>query len=163
MGGGDPTGGSLELANLIDKYGEVLLPDLKHYYGIDLRDLFSEVSPLSPSFVLAHIRYLPLESAFVAAQRGGQQFRGWDEGRYMLATLINAVRLNTYVFTLAHIDSKSKQPDPPDMYPIPDNVKARTKPAPKPGSFAFIVNSKMASIKKRKEGGTTDAGRTRGT
>lgn len=145
-------GGSRQLAGLIDQHGEVLLADLKHYYGIDLRDLFSEDDPLSPRYVLAHIKYLPIESAYVAERRGGQNFRGWNEERYMQARLIDAIRTLIWVFVLANIDPKKPKPKPPDPYPTPDALKPE-KPAPKPGSFAHTTNVLLAKAKKRKEGG----------
>ena len=155
------TPGSRALAKLIDEHGEALIPDLRLYYGIDLRDLFSEDQPISPRWALMHANALPLESDTVAEQRGGQHFRGWDEGRYMLAQLIDATRLNTYAFALAHRDPDLREPDPPSMYPLPDNVRARNKRPPKPGSFASIVGSKLAAVKERKRKERAEnAGRT---
>lgn len=151
MGQRNATPGSRALAKLIDEYGEALIPELREYYGIDLRDLFSEDRPLSPRWVLLHANALPLGSASVAAKRGGPEFRGWDEGRYMMASLINAVRLNTHTFVLAHIDPKKTHPELPKMYPLPDDIKERTKPAPKPGSFAAIALAKLSAVKKRKK------------
>jgi len=151
LDGGYSTGGSLELARLIDRYGEVLIPDLKQYYGIDLRDVFSEVDPISPRWVLLHARNLPMGSAFVAQLRGGPQFLGWDQGRYMTAMLIDVIRTFQYVFILAHVDPKKKKPAPPEPFPLPDKT-ARTK-VHKPGSFGFIAGTMLAQVKKRKEGG----------
>lgn len=152
MDGGDPAGGSRQLALLIDRYGEFLLPDLKHYYGLDLRDLLSEDRPLSPRFVLAHVTNLPYDSALVAEFRGGQQFRGWDKDRYMTATLIDAIRLLQYIFVLANSDPKKTKPKPPAPYPLPDGQVEAKKPDT-PGSFAFIAKANLAAIKKRKAQG----------
>lgn len=128
------------------------MPELRHYFGIDLRDIFSEVAPLSPRYVLAHVRYLPLESAFVAAQRGGDRFRGWDEGRYMTATLINTIKTLIYITTLANSDPKKHHRiTPPEVYPIPDR-KAKKERDARPGSFAHIVKTKAAAIRKKREG-----------
>ncbi len=147
MDGQDPTGGSRQLAELIDKYGEFLLPDLKRYYDIDLRDLLSE-HPLAPRFVLAHVNNLDYDSAFIAEVRGGQQFRGWDRDRYQLAALTDAVRAQSYLFTLANIDPKKQKPAPPDPTPVPDEI-SKTK-QDKPGSFAFIAKRALAAAKRRK-------------
>lgn len=152
MDGGSASGGSAQLAVLIDKYGEFLLPDLKHYYDIDLRDLFSEVRPLSPRFVLAHIKNLDYDSAFVAESRGGQHFRGWDEGRYMEAAKINLAKAANYLFILANTDPKKSRPKPPEAWPIPD-AQEKKKRADAPGSFGFISKDLLARAKKRKEGG----------
>lgn len=152
MDGSYPAGGSRELAQLIDKYGEILLPELKHHFGIDLRDLFLDDCPMSPRFVLAHIKILPVGSAFVAEVRGGQEFRGWDEDRYQMAALIDAIRILQYIFVLANIDPKKKKPKPPEPYPTPDKATKHKQPD-KPGSFAFIAKSALAAAKRRKEGG----------
>jgi hypothetical protein len=153
VGYGDSTGGSLELAELIDKYGEFLVPDLRRDFGIDLRDLFCDVDPLSPRFVLAHIHNLDYDSAFVAEVRGGQQFRGWDVGRYQMARVIDVLQVSNYLFILANSDPKKRKPKPPDPYPIPDEIKR----VDKPGSFAFIAKAHIAAVKKRKA--LTDASR----
>lgn len=147
------SGGSAQLAVLIDKYGEYLIPDVKQYYGIDLRDLFSEDDPMSPRWALMHITSLPVDSATVAEQRGGQQFRGWDEGRYMMATLINAIRISNYYFILANTDPEKSKPKPPDNYPLPDgNAKTKAKAKDKPGSFTFIAKARAAAVRKKREG-----------
>lgn len=156
MDGDDPTGGSFELAGLIDKYGEFLLPDLRHYFGINLLDLFSEENPLSPRFVLAHVRNLPIESATTAEVRGGQQFRGWDEDRYLSAALVNSLRTLIYIFILANSDPKKRKPKSPEMWPLPDEIKKQDKP----GSFAFIARAHIAAVKKRKALANDKSGRS---
>ena len=148
MDGGYPAGGSRELAELIDQYGEYLVPDLKHYYGIDLRDLFSEASPLSPRFVLAYIKNLPLESSFYAEVRGGQKYRGWGEERYMAASELNVLRLLLHVLILANTDPKKTRHKAPEPYPTPD--KPAKKQADRPGSFAFIAKQHIAAAKRKK-------------
>jgi hypothetical protein len=105
---------------------------------------------MSPRWALAHVKLLPLGSAFVAQTRGGQQFRGWDEDRYALVALINAVRALHYIFALAHSDPKKAKPKPPDPYPIPDKV-TRKKAAPQPGSFAFIAGRQLAAAKEKRK------------
>ncbi|MDV6975340.1 D site-binding protein [Mycobacterium intracellulare] len=137
---------------MIDKFGEVLIPDLKHEYGIDLRDLFSEDRPISPRWVLMHARTLPMGSAFVAEIRGGREFRGWDQGRYMQATLIDAVRLLQYIFILAHVDPKKSKPKPPESFPLPDK-NIRTKKPDKPGSFGFIAKDLIRKSRQMEGGG----------
>jgi hypothetical protein len=148
------SGGSLELARLIDKAGEDLIPDLKHYYGIDLRDLFSEDNPLSPRWVLMHVMNLPIESAFMAEIRGGKEFRGWDEGRYMLASIYNVINILKYITILANSDPKKTTPEPPEPFPTPDNLVARKKSGGhKPGSFGAIALDLLGKAKKRKAAG----------
>ena len=126
---------------------------MKHYYGIDLRDLFSEVDPISPAWALMHACALPIESATVAERRGGQEFRGWDEGRYMMATLINVVRASNFLFLLANTDPKKNKHKPPEGYPLPDGrVKAKDqKKTHKPGSFGFIAKAHADAVRKNRE------------
>ena len=103
---------------------------------------------MSPRFVLAHVRNLDYYSAFMAEVRGGQQFRGWDENRYLLAAHANALRTLIYITILANIDpKKSKKPKPPEMWPLPDK---QAKKQDKPGSFASIAKRGLAAAKKRK-------------
>lgn len=153
MGEGNPTGGSSELVRLIDRYGEFLIPDLKLYYDIDLRDLFLDEPPWSPRFVLVHINHLTFDSATTAEMRGGQQFRGWDEDRYIAASTSNAIRTLSYMFLLANRDpKKSRRPETPTPWPLPDD-KTKKQKQDKPGSFAYIAKSLLSKAKKRKEGG----------
>lgn len=161
MAGGDSAGGSAELARLIDRYGEILIPELKHYFGMDLRDLFLEVPPWSPRYVLIHIWWLPVESAFAAEVRGGAEFRGWDESRYMIASLINAIRTLQYLFVLANRDPRKPKPAMPEPYAIPEKrVKRRwDKKAPaKPGSFAFIAQQHAAAIRAQRKAASNGQG-----
>ena len=143
-------GGSRELAELIDQHGEILIADLKHYYGLDLRELFSEDYSMSPKYVLAFVTQLPIESAFVAELRGGQKFRGWDESRYMLAAVIHELRTLMFIYITAHTPKNKSKPKPPETWPLPDG---KPKKADKPNSFASIAKSMIARAKKRKGSG----------
>lgn len=116
--------------------------------------MFSEVDPISPRFVLAHIKWLPLESAFVAEQRGGQIFRGWDGDRYMAADLINSIRALQYILILANRNPDKPAPKPPEPYPLPDKViRKQRQQSPEPGSFAFIAKQHIAAVRKQRERG----------
>lgn len=152
MGEGNPPGGSLELANLLDRFGETIVPDLKHHYGIDLRDLFSEVNPISPRWALIHVHNLPMGSSTMAEVRGGEQFRGWDLDRYMAARQIDAIAALRYILILANMDPKKRKPPAPEPFPTPDKPAKKQKDE-RPGSFAFIAKQLLAKGKKRKEGG----------
>lgn len=93
-----------------------------------------------------------MESAFYAEIRGGPQFRGWDEDRYMTARLIDSIRALTFLFICANTDPKKSKPKPPVPHPIPEGFKS-IKPPDKPGSFAYIAKAHLARAKRRKEGG----------
>jgi hypothetical protein len=142
--GRNPGGGSRGLADLIDEFGEHIAADLLEVYGVDLRDIFSEESRLTPLYLLTLIRGLPESSRFIAERRGGQQFRGWDASMYAAVANVNAVRALQYVYVAAH--SKNKPP-PPEPFPVPDSTIRKPK-ANGPGSFAFIAASKIAAAKK---------------
>lgn len=143
MDGIHSVGGSVWLGELIDQYGEYIAADLTETYGIDLRDMFREDTDLSPRWLLTHIKNLPLGSRFYSEQRGGQQFRGWDESRYAMVAVVNAVRALQYTYISAH---SKKRPKMPEMFPVPE--RTIRKKATGPGSFAFIAAAKIAAARK---------------
>lgn len=77
----------------------------------------------------------------------------------MMANLINAIRVLTWVFVMAHSDPKKAKPKPPEPYPLPDKVTH--KPADKPGSFAFIARDLIAKTREARKA-EADGGRQRG-
>lgn len=107
-------------------------------YGVDLRDVLVPGSRLTPRMALVLISGLPEGSRFVAEQRGGPQFRGWDSGRYALAATVNAVRALQWTYVAAHSKSKPKVPDP---FPVPDSTVR--KRATGPNTFAAMAASIM--------------------
>lgn len=152
MDGVEPTGGSAALASLIDEHGEVLVPDLLLHYGVDLRGLFDPVSPLSPRYVLCLIMHLPLGSAFVAARRGGQEFRDWDMSRYVLVDVANSLRSLQYLYLASHIDRrKAPTPKPPEPFPTPEEQRTQ-KSVVKAGSFAHMVATSKAIAERKRRG-----------
>lgn len=144
MDGDDQRGGSATLAALIDDYGDFIAADLQETYNVDLRDLFRPGSGLTPGWVLLLIANLPFGSRFIAQRRGGQQFRGWDESRYALVGVVNAVRALQYTYVAAH--SKSK-PKPPDPFPTPDRFVRKQRS----NSFALMAQAQMARARKAVE------------
>ena len=100
-----------------------------------------------------HVLWLPIESAFSAEQRGGQEFRGWGPDRYMAARRIDLASIGNWMFLSAHRGPESKDPEPPEMYPTPDGIKPKKANTDKPGSFGSIAKFLLAKAKKRKAGG----------
>ena len=147
MDGVHPVGGSRELAKLLEEHGGILVPELKHYFGLDVRDVLTY--DVSPKFVIIHISYLPMGSAFVAEMRGGQQFRGWTEDRYIQVMNLNTQRIANYMFLCANMDSKKKKPPPPLPYPVPDKP-VKEDQTKRPGSFAAIAAAQMAAARRKK-------------
>jgi hypothetical protein len=143
--GDDAAGGSLALASLIDDYGSVIAADLAEVYGVDLRDLYRDET--SPRWWINLIIQLPAGSRFYAEKRGGPAFRGWDEDRYAMVAVINAVRALQWTY----VASKSKR-RPPQLqpFPIPDEMRRRKEG---PGTFAFIAKKKLAELKQKENPG----------
>lgn len=141
MDGGHESGGSATLARLIDQYGDYIAADLMETYRVDLRDIFVPEARLTPKWLLVLIKELPVTSRFYSEKRGGQQFRGWDESRYTLAAIVNAVRALQWTYLSAHMKSN---PKPPEPYPTPDR-NTRKKNNNKPGSFASIAAQMIAA------------------
>lgn len=157
MVGGDPAGGSAELARLIDKCGEELLADFQHHYQLDLGDVLRPGSGLTARKALVFIRQLPHESATTAALRGGPEFRGWGPDRYLLARLVDALNENTFAFIAANSKKKPRRPKPVEL---PDHRAQRKQ---YPNGFAAIAAERIRAARetKRSSGGdgTEGAGR----
>lgn len=123
MAGGNPAGGSIGLASLIDDHGECLFADLLETYGINLVCALSDESDYSPLQLLVLIKQLPPSSRTVAALRGGPVYLGWDADRYMFASLIDAVNQNTHAVIAAN--SGKKKPKAPKPFPRPEATSKR--------------------------------------
>jgi hypothetical protein len=101
---------------------------------------------------MIHVNNLPLASAFVAETRGGYKFIGWDQDRYMTASLIDAVRVLQHILILVNVDPKKKKPDAPEPYPLPDDIEK--KQVEDPGSFtSMLLKAKAAKARRLKEEG----------
>ncbi|UJD20865.1 tail assembly chaperone [Mycobacterium phage Zimmer] len=141
-------GGSRTLAELVDDYGDLIFADLYDEYGVDLGDIFVPEARLTPKKVLVLIKELPYSSRFYAEKQGGPQFRGWDESRYAMVAIVNAVRALQYTYVAAH--SKSR-PKPPTPFPIPKKTRTSLQEqVNKPGTFANMVATQMRAARKRK-------------
>lgn len=132
---------------MIDEWGGAIYTDLLNYYGVDLRDLFRPGGNLDPLLVLTLIHYLPADSAYVAERRGGQQFRGWDDGRYLDAIQATELRTIAWMYASAHSDRK---PKPPNPIPIPDHSKKRSRDG---GMFAQMAEARIQAARRRKGSG----------
>lgn len=113
MAGSHAAGGSVQLAELIDKYGEHIYRDLHEYAGgLNIVTALREDSGYSPRQIILLIKGLPLESATMAAIRGSGEFRGWSVDRYLLVRLIDEVQHNTYQLIAANSKKKPTVPEP---------------------------------------------------
>ena len=111
---------------------------------MDIRNIFVPESRLTPLFLLVLIRGLPEDCRFNAERRGGQEFRGWDAGRYAAVASVNAVRALQYTYVAAHSKSRPKAPEP---FPIPDQRGRRKNTGP--GSFAYMAAQRLAAKKSK--------------
>jgi hypothetical protein len=110
-------GGSLALAELIDKHGTALVADFLSEYGVRLVDVVFEWPARE---VLALVEGLPDNKVFAAYLAGGakwREFHGWGKDRHVAADRWDAA------VSLAFSTAGSKKKPP--TYPRP-NVK---KPA----------------------------------
>lgn len=147
MDGRHPSGGSLQLGELIDKHGQYLAADLMETYTVDIRDVLDADSGVTPRWLLVLIGGLGSKSRYAAELNGGQQFRGWDLDRCVSVYSLETLRAIQWLYTAAHVERKPQFPKP---FPIPRDRRPKEKTPDKPGSFAFIAKSRLASVKKRK-------------
>jgi hypothetical protein len=147
VAGGHSAGGSAGLAELIDKHGEELYFDLHHYAGLNLVQALRYGSGYSPRQILTLVRQLPLESATVAAIRGGHQFRGWGVDRYMMANVVDAVNENTYA-TIAVSGATKRKPKQPEPVWRPKGLKDGK---PKRSTFAAMAASFFKAAQRKPE------------
>jgi hypothetical protein len=146
--GGHAAGGSLQLAELIDKYGEYIYRDLHEFAGgLSLVAAMRQGSGYSPRQILLLIKGLPLESATVAAMRGGDEFRGWGLDRYHSASLIDAVNYNTYAVIASN--SGKRRPKPPEPVYRPKPMK---KPKAANNPFAMRLQAARRAKAARSQG-----------
>ncbi|AWY06008.1 tail assembly chaperone [Rhodococcus phage Rasputin] len=142
-------GGSLTLAKLIDEHGGALVADLRLFYGVDLRDAVAEIPLYTPRYILELIRFLPTDSAYVAEQRGGQKYRGWDVRTYLAAASVNATR--EVGFITAQVNSKKRLSEPP-MVETPDSEdreqRKRQEARKGPSAFAALAAAHAARVTK---------------
>lgn len=150
MAGGDAAGGSRELARLIDKAGEELLFDFRHYLGLDFLDVFKDGSGLTPRLALSYVRQLPMDSATQAALQGGPEYRGWDVETYQSADQVDLLNWLIYVLIAVNSD-KNKKPKKPEPTYRPGEKKRKQA---KPNSFAMQAMRAMKQGKQGSNGGT---------
>lgn len=81
---------------------------------------------LTPRRFLNLVRYLPASSATVAALRGGEQYRGWDTDRYLLALVGDLLQQLIYVQVMR--GNPKRKPAKPEPLPRPGDTDQKAKP-----------------------------------
>lgn len=123
----------------------MIYSDLHRFYGgLNLVTALSPGSGYSPRQILVLIRNLPLESATMAAIRGGSEFLGWGLDRYLTTSLIDAVKENTFAFISANSKKKPKAPEPSYR---PEKVKAKKKA----NMFSVMAGQRLAVARKARQ------------
>jgi hypothetical protein len=110
-------------------------------------DALREGSGYSPRQLILLIKGLPLESATVAAMRGGDEFRGWNLDRYLLTSVIDSIRENTYVFIAAN---SKRKPSPPESAYRPKDKTPSKRQTGKPNLFAMRLDAARKAKAARK-------------
>lgn len=114
---------------------------------MDIRECLLEETYLHPRRVLALIKHLPVESAFVSAQLpGGAENRGWSVTARLLADANDYINQNSWV-TVKSANPKAKIPK---IDPVPrpgDEAKKKAKP----NRFAIQAGKHIAIARKAKE------------
>lgn len=111
---------------------------------MDVVGLLKEPPEISPAQTLALIEGLPLGSTFGALAGGVPDSAGWNTNSYMLASLIDAVRENTYANMQVRTKKKLKQPTP---VKVPG-----AKPPKKTNSFLKMAQAVFREKKEESSG-----------
>ncbi|MFF3673568.1 hypothetical protein ACFYYS_06200 [Streptomyces sp. NPDC002120] len=109
------------------------------YYNVDVLRVFD--GGISPKLVLSLVGNLPIDSATLAALRGGSEHAGWDLNAYLLADVIDLLQWVQYTLTVQNAGKAAKKVKKPEPYKRP-GVKSRKKSNP----FAAAFNSETGSL-----------------
>ena len=98
-----------------------MLADFRRYYQLDLRGVLDGTLPVTECLELVY--QLPEGSATRSAIRGDESDQ-WDVQAHLTASLIDAVRENTWVLAAANAKRKPKKPDPVPRPTVKKKVSA---------------------------------------
>lgn len=71
------------------------------------------------------VEHLPEDSATVAALRGGSEHPAWTSTAHLLASVVDAVQVNTWTTVAAHAKRRPKPPTPLPRPTSPSRWPAR--------------------------------------
>jgi len=126
-------GGIAGLAQVLRTDFEALEADFTRYYNEDLRALCWGDNPWGVRRLLAHIRGLPPDSAWVRHRAG--EFAGWSNDTEMLAASVDLLQSLVRVTIAAHGG------DAPDFKPMPRPYKLDFEPEPEQTISASELSS----------------------
>lgn len=145
MAGFHPGGGSLALVRYLEEHGGVVYAELLRYYGVDITGLVSDNPGVTPAQVLALVENLPLGSGLLSVSEELDDASGWDTNSYLLASLIDAVRENTF----ANMQVRTKK-----RLQRPERVKVPgRREKPKPNNFMKMARAMFNQNLKEGEDG----------
>lgn len=109
--------------------------DCLRFYRVDLTGLVSDPPALSPAEALALVENLPPDSMTSALVRGQQDTYGWGTSDYLLASVVDAVRENTFANMQVRTKKKLKAPD---KLPVPGREAVK-----KPNNFLAMARAEF--------------------
>lgn len=109
---------------MIEQHGASVYADLRRYYGVDLSGLVADPAALTPAEAFALVENLPPESSTAAAVRSEPDAAGWSTTEFLLASVVDAVRENTFANMQVRTKKRLK---PPGKLPVPGR-KVEKKP-----------------------------------
>lgn len=120
-------GGISGLHRFLTEYGEAVEWDMARYWpGRSLLELYR--GEMSWRELRVFLRYLPVDSATARAVRGGTpEEEAWTLDRQLLASVVDAVRENTFAtIKLGGDPKKTGRLQPPDPIPRPGVAQRKT-------------------------------------
>lgn len=161
--GGLPGGGSLDLADLLDKHGEDLFIDLLKVYQFNLVAFLRGEAAGSPRLILTMIRHLPEGTNYVAALQSAPAVElpeppiakeptidpvaenlMWTQDRLLMAQLINSVNMLVR-HSIQWQDGKA--PKLPVIGPAEWRGEGDKPKTPKPLTVMDVINNVMGHTK----------------
>lgn len=139
MDGRHRAGGSRTLAELLEKAGTEIYADLLSHYGVNVSGVVADPPEISPSEVLALIENLPAGSAALAVVSGVTDSVGWTTETYLIASLIDAVKENTFANMQVRVKKRLQRPE---RTPVPGMA-----PAKKKNSFVAMAQAQFRAAR----------------
>jgi hypothetical protein len=124
-----------------------MLADFREYYGLRVTDIyrFDGSLPVWEAAILT--RQLPLTSRTIAAVQGGKEYLGWDVNTHLMATLVDLLQVNNFMFAKVNSKKRVKAPTP---IPRPGDAERR-KRENQNNPFAQMVQAQMTELDSAKE------------
>lgn len=119
-----------------------MFADFREYYNLRLSDVleWDGSLPVWEAAILA--KELPHSSRTMAMLQGGKEYWGWTLDRHILASLFDAVQVDTFAFVQANSKKKVKAPSP---MPRPGDAE-RKKIENANNPFALMVKAQMQKL-----------------